>query len=111
MLYLRELHLHVGKDMEESHNRVPQTTVSQTLLVSSTRSLDEHSDNVGCIILNIYNSYKVKFQTNMRVKRQKVDISMPTDLYVLSECVEDLFGHFNGLREVLLAMCINHILP
>ena len=47
----------------------------------------------------------------MRVKRQKVDISMPTDLYVLSECVEDLFGHFNGLREVLLAMCINHILP
>lgn len=65
VLYLRELHLHVGKDMEESNNGVPQTTVSQTLLVSSTRSLDEHIDNVSCITLN---SYKVKFQTNTRGK-------------------------------------------
>ena len=41
-LYLRELHLHVGKDMEESHYSVPQTTVSKTLLVPSTGALDEH---------------------------------------------------------------------
>lgn len=34
-----------------------------------------------------------------------------TDLYVLCECVEDLFGYFNGLGEVELAMHINHILP
>lgn len=31
-------------------------------------------------------------------------------LYVLSECVEDLFGNFDGLWEVLLSLCINHIL-
>lgn len=62
VLYLRELHLHVGKDMEESHNRVPQTTVSQTLLVSSTRSLDDNSDNVSCIILNILTPTKSSFR-------------------------------------------------
>lgn len=34
-----------------------------------------------------------------------------TDLYIFSECVEDLFGYFDGLGEVVLAMYINHILP
>lgn len=34
-----------------------------------------------------------------------------TYLYVLSQCVEDLFGHLDGLGEVVLAMYINHILP
>lgn len=33
-----------------------------------------------------------------------------TYLYVLSESVEDLFGHFNGLGEVVLTLCINRIL-
>ncbi len=45
VLYLRELHLHVGEDVEESHNSVPQTTVSQTLLVPSTRTLSEQTDS------------------------------------------------------------------
>lgn len=48
MANLRELHLQVGKDVEESHNCIPKTTVSETLLVPSTRTLDEHTDNVGC---------------------------------------------------------------
>lgn len=34
-----------------------------------------------------------------------------TNLNVLSERVEDLLGHFDGLGEVVLAMFINHILP
>lgn len=48
--HLRELHLHVGKDMKESHNSVPKTTMSKTLLIPSTWALDEDSDDVSCII-------------------------------------------------------------
>lgn len=33
------------------------------------------------------------------------------DLYVLSERVENLFGHFDGLGEVVLTVYIDHILP
>lgn len=33
------------------------------------------------------------------------------DLYVLSKCVEDLFGYFHCFGEVLLPVCINYILP
>lgn len=47
MVYLRELHLHVGKDMEETHNSVPQATVSEALLVSTAWALDEHTDTVS----------------------------------------------------------------
>ena len=43
VFYLRELHLHVSKDMKKSHNSVPQTTVSQAFLVPSARSLEEDS--------------------------------------------------------------------
>lgn len=34
-----------------------------------------------------------------------------TDLYVLCECVEDLFGHSNGFGEVALPVHINHSFP
>lgn len=34
-----------------------------------------------------------------------------TDLYVLSERVEDLFGYFHCFGEVLLPMGVNYILP
>lgn len=34
-----------------------------------------------------------------------------TDLYVLCECVEDLFGYFDGLGEVALPVYVNHSLP
>lgn len=38
--YLRELHLHMCKNMEETHYSIPKTTVSETLLVPNTGALD-----------------------------------------------------------------------
>lgn len=34
-----------------------------------------------------------------------------TDLDVFCECVEDLFGHFNGFGEVVLTVHINRSFP
>ena len=39
MSNLRELHLHVSKNMEEANHCIPQTTVSQALLVPCARTL------------------------------------------------------------------------
>lgn len=36
---LRQLHLHVGKNMQESHHSIPQSAVSETLLVPNARTL------------------------------------------------------------------------
>lgn len=36
---LRQLHLHVGKNMQESHHSIPQPAVSETLLVPYARTL------------------------------------------------------------------------
>lgn len=40
-VYLRKLHLHVGKYMQKAHYGIPQSAVSQTLLVPNTRALNE----------------------------------------------------------------------
>lgn len=37
--HLRQLHLHVGKNMQESHHSIPQPAVSETLLVPNARAL------------------------------------------------------------------------
>lgn len=39
-LHLRQLHLHVGKNVEKSSDGVPQSAVSETLLIPSTRTLE-----------------------------------------------------------------------
>lgn len=54
MLYLRELHLHVGKYMKKTHYRIPEPAVGQALLVASTRTLEKrqtesnHSSSFHC---------------------------------------------------------------
>lgn len=106
--YLRELHLHVSKDMKESHNSIPQATVSQTFLIPSTGSLEENSLGVSCShqIQSADNTYSLELTLDTKQGTSKL-----TDLYVLCECVEDLFGHSDGFGEVVLPMNINHTFP
>ena len=40
--YLRQLHHHVGKDVEEAYHGVPQSAVGQRLLVPRARTLPDH---------------------------------------------------------------------
>lgn len=100
--YLRELHLHVSKDMKESHNSIPQATVSQTFLIPSTGSLEQFSHQIQ----SADNFYSLELTLD-----EKQGSSKLTHLYVLCECVEDLFGHSNGFGEVVLPMNINHTFP
>lgn len=43
-LYLRQLHLHVSKNVQEAHDCIPQSAVSQTLLVPNARALRVNLD-------------------------------------------------------------------
>lgn len=43
--YLRQLHLHVGEDVQEAHHCVPQSAVGQTLLVPDARPLKVTTDH------------------------------------------------------------------
>lgn len=45
-VYLRKLHLHVGKYMQEAHDGIPQSAVSKTLLVPNTRALREDEEDI-----------------------------------------------------------------
>lgn len=40
-VYLRQLHLHVSEDVEETNHGVPQAAVGQALLVPSARTLQD----------------------------------------------------------------------
>lgn len=106
--YLREFHLHVSKDMKESHNSIPQATVSQTFLIPSTGSLEENSFDVSCLcqIQLADNFYALELTLDTKRGTSKL-----TDLYVLCECVENLFGNSDGFGEVVLPMNIDHTFP
>lgn len=56
MLHLRELHLHMCKDMEESHNSIPKPTMSKTLLVSNTGALNKDTYNMSLFLFYIGSS-------------------------------------------------------
>lgn len=42
-VYLRQLHLHMCKNVQETNNGVPQATVSETLLIPCARALNTHT--------------------------------------------------------------------
>lgn len=90
------------KNMEETHHSIPKTTVSETLLVSDTRTLNQEPAWAHWYARVLAGGAECK-----RMSEGRLGL---TDLYVLSERVEDLFGYFHGFREVLLPVGVNYIL-
>lgn len=57
------------------------------------------------------NTSHVNWYANKQTRKQGSLSCNYTDLYVLSEWVEHLLGHTDGLREVLLTVFVDHCLP
>lgn len=95
---LWQLHLHVGKNMQEPDHSVPQPAVSETLLVANARSLETTTQKAFS---------KNKFKKCLLA----TTILHHADLYVLCQGVEDLLGHCQRSGEVPLPCFIHDILP
>lgn len=94
-VYLRQLHLHMCKNVQETNNCIPQATVSQTLLIPCARALKPHNDYWDDWIPSAFFPH----------------VEDRPYLNVLCESVEDLFGYIDCFGEIPLALFIDDVFP
>lgn len=91
--YLRQLHHHVGEDVQEPHDGVPQPAVGQGLLVARARALPRKR----CVTAGEW-------------AESESELLPALYLDVLGQGVKYLLRHRHGLGEVLLPRFIDDVL-
>lgn len=90
--HLSQFHHHVSEDVQETHNGVPQSAVSQRLLVPGARPLKQTVTCWGlCCLWQVEGG------------------GGASHLDVLRQAVEDLFGHRHCFGEIPLPGLVNDV--